>query len=418
MKILIINTSEKSGGAAVAANRLMKALQKADVSVKMLVRDKQTNPQDVVSVNDSSGKRLVNRFRFLWERGIIFLANRLSRKNLFQVSIANTGIPIEEHPLVKEADIIHLHWINQGFLSLDDMNALIRTGKPIVWTLHDLWPATGICHYPSSCERYELQCYRCPKQVVHPLWDLAKEVFNKKKKLDLQAVHFVGCSEWITHKARLSYLLKNAGFHSIPNPIDTNVFHPVDRNEARMRLHLPLDKYLLFFAAARLSDNRKGANYLIEACRLLTDKYGERIEILLMGKGSKELTEVVPFPINELGYISDDAQIVDAYSSSDLFVIPSLEDNLPNTIMESMACGTPCVGFDTGGIPEMIDHKINGYVAKYKNAKNLADGIDWVLSHGDHSSLSRLCTEKVFQNYKEEVIADRYISLYDNLLTN
>ena len=138
MKVVLLNTSELTGGAAVAANRLMKALRKSGVEASMLVRDRKTDDPHVVSIDDSRMKRRLNFLRFVWERLVILICNLFSRKNLFQVSIANTGTDLSKHPLVQEADVIHLHWINQGFLSLADIRKLINTGKPIVWTLHDL----------------------------------------------------------------------------------------------------------------------------------------------------------------------------------------------------------------------------------------------------------------------------------------
>ncbi|WP_293739926.1 glycosyltransferase family 4 protein [uncultured Parabacteroides sp.] len=400
MKIVILNTSERTGGAAVAAGRLGKALEQAGVQVNRLVRD----------------DTWLNCFRFYWERLIIFLCNHLNRKNLFAVSFANTGMDLSGHPLVKDADIIHLHWINQGFLSVSDLGKLIDSGKPIVWTLHDLWPATAICHYPDECEKYQSRCSHCPLQVTNSLFDLANWTYNRKKRIGLDKVHFVGCSKWITEMAKRSSLLEVASFTSIPNPIDTSVFKPLVKKDSRERFQLPKDKLLLLFAAAKLSDRRKGAAHLIEACSILKQYYTDKIEIVLMGNGSEELCQALPFKVNSLGYISDISTMVAVYSCADLFVIPSLEDNLPNTIMESMACGTPCVGFEIGGIPEMIDHRVNGYVASYKDASDLANGIQWVLEHEDRLALSDACVKKVQENYAEEVVAGQYTALYTKLL--
>ncbi|MDF9830956.1 glycosyltransferase family 4 protein [Parabacteroides sp. PF5-6] len=417
MKILIVNTSERTGGAAVAANRLLKALRKQGVEAAFLVRDRSSRAAEVYAVDRGSWlEKQKNRWRFLWERLIIFCCNKGKRKNLFQVSIANTGTDISRHPLVQEADVIHLHWINQGFLSLDDIQALIDTGKPVVWTLHDLWPATAICHYPGTCEKFELECYHCPKLVDRPLWDLARAVFRQKQSLALAKVAFVGCSRWITEQAQRSALLRQAAFHSIPNPIDRDVFQPIDRAQARESFALPVHKCLILFAAAKLSDDRKGANYLLEACRILKETTTLPIEVVLMGSGSDELINAFSFPVNELGYISEDRKKVMAYAGANLFVSPSLEDNLPNTIMEAMACGTPCVGFDTGGIPEMIDHQANGYVARYKDPKDLAAGILWVLENREAKTLSSACLEKVERSYSEAVVAGRYMNLYEALL--
>lgn len=415
MKIVLINTSEVTGGAAVAANRLMKALRKAGVEASMLVRDKKTDDPHVFSVNTSYLKRKINLIRFTWERIVIFLCNFLSKKNLFQVSIANTGTDISKHPLVQEADIIHLHWINQGFLSLSDLQKLIETGKPIVWTLHDLWPLTAICHYPGECEKYTSDCHQCPKMKRNPFYDIATSTFEKKKRMGLSTITFVGCSQWILEKAKKGVLLNSARSISIPNPIDTTTFQWRDRQTARKRFDLPSDKYLLLFAAAKVSDNRKGAVFLIEACERLKEVYQDRMEIVLMGNSSEELIRQFPFKVNTLGYISDQASMVSAYACADMFVIPSLEDNLPNTIMEAMACGTPCVGFHIGGIPEMIDHLKNGYVAAYKDTADLAKGIQWIIAHQESLRLREACIHKVQEYYQESVVIDKYLSLYHSL---
>lgn len=399
MKIIMVNTTEFVGGAAVAASRLGRALIRAGIHVNKLNRK----------------NTWLNRFRFYWERLIIFLSNHLNRNNLFTVSIANTGTNIFSHSLVKEADIIHLHWINQGFLSLKDIKKMIYSGKPVIWTLHDLWPATAICHYPDKCNKYQFKCSQCPLQNSSSIYDLADWTYERKKQIGLSKVHFVGCSTWITEMAMKSSLLKGASFSTIPNPIDISIFKPMNKIEARSLLHLHKDKFLLLFAAAKLSDKRKGASFLVEACSLLKQKFGDRIEIVLMGNSSEELSEAIPFKVNSLGYISDQSTMIAIYSSADLFIIPSLEDNLPNTIMESMACGTPCVGFKTGGIPEMIDHKVNGYIANYMDAEDIATGIQWVLGNKDQKALSAACVKKVRENYSEEIVSEKYLELYHSI---
>ena len=402
MNICLLNTSGHTGGAAIAASRLTAALEKAGVHVSLLIRE------------DTK----VNFFRFVWERFVIFICNKFSRKNLFQVSIANTGTDIRRHPLVSNADIIHIHWINQGFLSLKDIGKLIDTGKPILWTMHDLWAATGICHYPGECVKYIDFCKECPMVAEHPLWDLAKSRYLKKQSLNLSKITFVGCSNWIAKMAKDSDLLRNARFLSIPNPINTSIFKPVNKTTAKQQLHLPTDKQIVLFAAAKLSETRKGLPFLIEACSLLKERYSKEVEILLMGGHSEDFNRLFPFKVNSLGYITDMEKMVLSYSSADVFVIPSLEDNLPNTIMESMACGTPCVGFNTGGIPEMIDHKANGYVAGYKDANDLAMGITWVLENPDNLDISQSCIDKVEKNYSEKVVTEKYIQLYEKLIQN
>ncbi|GHV64847.1 glycosyl transferase [Bacteroidia bacterium] len=416
MKILILSTSERNGGAAIAANRLMHALNKAGQEAKMLVRDKQTKDERVVSINTNWFAKKINFIRFAWERWVIFVHNRFNKKNLFAVSIANTGTDISKHPLVQEADILHLHWLNQGFLSLKNIRQLIATGKPVVWTMHDMWAGTGICHYSRDCMRFTDSCCNCPYLRKSTKNDLSHKMFVKKNTLFLESnIHFVGCSHWIAEKAKASWNLRHAAISNIPNPIDTTLFRPFGKATAREKFNLPVDKKLILFAAAKLSDTRKGMDYFVEACRSLLVEVGNMVEVVLLGgKMAEQL--VLPLKTNPLGYLKTPSDIVAAYAACDIFVIPSLEDNLPNTVMEAMACGTPCVGFNVGGIPEMIDHKKNGYVAEYKSASDLAAGILWVLDNVVRLSLSEACVKKVLTNYAEAVVAKQYTELYESML--
>ena len=397
MKIVILNTSERTGGAAVAAGRLGKALRQAGIQVDKLIRE----------------NTWLNRFRFYWERLIIFLCNHLNRKNLFAVSIANTGMDLSGHPLVKDADIIHLHWINQGFLSLKDIEEMLKLNKPIVWTMHDMWPCTGICHHARDCEKFQMICESC-FFLKSKGKDLSTSVFDKKLSLYKEAnITFVGCSRWLSGKAKKSYLLRDKTVLSIPNPIDTEVYHPMDQDMTRELLGLPSGKRLLLFGALNVTDKRKGIDYLIEALRKIEK---QDVELVVFGQAKDDIRGLFPVPIHSMGYLSDESKIVALYNAVDMFITSSLEENLPNTIMESMACGTPCVGFEIGGIPEMIDHKINGYVASYKDASDLANGIRWVLEHEDQQALSDACVKKVQENYTEEVVAKQYMALYKRLL--
>lgn len=397
MKVVIINTSECIGGAAVAAGRLGKALKQSGIQVEKLVR---------------KGTWL-NRFRFYWERLIIFLYNHLNRKNLFAVSIANTGTDLSGYPSVRDADIIHFHWINQGFLSLKDIEALVKLNKPVVWTMHDMWPCTGICHYASDCEKFQTECESC-FFLKSKGKDLSTFIFDKKLSLYKDAnITFVGCSRWLSDRAKKSYLLRNKTVLSIPNPIDTKVYHLMDQGTARELLGLPLGKRLLLFGALNVTDKRKGIDYLIEALRKIEK---QNVELVVFGQVKDDIRGLFPVPIHSMGYLSDESKIVALYNAVDMFITSSLEENLPNTIMESMACGTPCVGFATGGIPEMIDHCVNGYVANYKDASDLANGIRWILEHMDRQALSEACVKNVQENYTEEVIVMKYLSLYQNIL--
>ena len=413
MKVLILSTFESIGGAAIAAKRLMEALVRSGLDVEMLVRDKQTDDSKVISINTSYWCKIWNKILFYWERFIIYLFNKQKRSTLFRVSIANAGHDISSHPLVQEADIIHLHWINQSFLSLGDIESLGKSGKPIVWTMHDMWPCTGICHHARDCQNYYSLCKSC-FFLKSDRRDLSTYVFNKKVRLyERMNITFVGCSVWLAQRAQQSYLLRDKQIESIPNPIDVAVFKPAKQRNMRQLLGLPLDKKLLLFGALNVTDERKGVQFLIEALNSFTDL--SKIDLVIFGKVKKEIEDMFPVVIHSMGYISNENEIVNIYNAVDLFVTSSLEENLPNTIMEALACGIPCVGFHVGGIPEMIDHKENGYVAKYMDASDLALGIQWILDNKENRDLSNACIRKVHEVYKDSVVALKYKLLYEEL---
>ncbi|MBR8704633.1 glycosyltransferase family 4 protein [Bacteroides pyogenes] len=416
MRVLIINTSERTGGAAVAAGRLLEALKNNGVKAKMLVRDKQTDRPSVVEIN----RNWLQVWRFVWERVLIWKANRFRRNNLFAVSIANTGTDITSLPEFQQADIIHLHWINQGMLALTDIRSILETGKAVVWTMHDMWPCTGICHHARECTRYEEECRHCPFLYGGgSKKDLSTRIFRKKKKLyEAAPVTFVACSRWLEEKAKASALLAGHRIVSIPNAINTNLFKPHDKKEARRRCNLPSEGKLLLFGSVKITDKRKGIDYLIESCKLLAEQHPEwkeSLSVVAFGNRSEELQDLLPFRVHALPYVKNEHELADIYNAVDLFVTPSLEENLPNMIMEAMACGVPCVGFDTGGIPEMIDHLHNGYVAQYKSAEDFANGIHWVLTEKDYAELSAQACRKAMGNYSESAIAKKYINIYNQI---
>lgn len=402
MKVLLINTSETAGGAAIAAARLMEALNQNGVKAKMLVRDKRTERLTVAALPPSP----LLWFKFAWERGIIWLHNRFSMRNLWQLDVANVGTDITALPEFQEADVIHLHWVNQGFLSLSDLRRILQSGKRVVWTLHDQWPYTAICHYSGDCQRYQQSCHHCPQLQAPSAHDLSWRVFQQKKALLRQHhVTFVGCSQWIADLARKSSLLTGQKVVSIPNAIPSAVFHPMDRAAARMEHHLPLNRQLVLFGSFKVTDERKGVRYLAEAYKLLAQKPA----IVVVGQATEAVATLFGNDFYCVDYITDEHRMASLYAAVDAYVTPSLQDNLPNTIAEAMSCGTPCVGFATGGIPEMIDHLQNGYVAKYCDAADLARGIEYVLSH----DLSQQAHDKAAYKYSEVHVAQQYIKQYE-----
>jgi glycosyltransferase involved in cell wall biosynthesis len=418
MKIVLLNTSERIGGAAIAANRLMRALGKAGHEVHMLVRDKQTDDERVVSVNTSWLKAKINFLRFAWERFVIFAHNRFSRKNLFSISIANTGTNISRHPLVKSADIIHLHWINQGFLSLKNIRQLTKLGKPIVWTMHDMWAATGICHHAYICERFKEECGSCLSLQVPKVNDLSHKIFQKKSFIRDGGIHFVTVSSWLKQKAASSNITKNSTIQVIPNAIDINLFRLENKTSIRVDLAWPTDKKIILMGAAKLDNPIKGFDYLREALSILI-KTSNRSDYLLVLFGSikddSDFLTHLPIPHKYIGSVSDARQLAKLYQAADVTVVPSLYETFGQTISESMACGCPAVSFDNSGQTDIIDHKITGYLAKYKNVEDLANGIEYCLEN--LQNLSVAARKKVENSYSEEVVAGQHVELY-NSVTN
>lgn len=416
MRILIVNTSERTGGAAIAAGRLTEALKSHGIKAKMLVRDKQTDRISTVALG--GGWKQVRKF--VWERVVIWINSHFRRERLFSVDIANTGNDITRLPEFKEADLIHLHWINQGMLSLKVIRKILASGKPVVWTMHDMWPCTGICHHARTCTAFHSECGACPMIYSQKRKDLSTRIFRQKQRLYASGgIHFVTCSHWLEGMAKQSALLANQPVSVIPNPISTTLFHPMKQTEARQKLALPTEGKLILFGSVKLTDKRKGIDYMVEACRLLAKQHPalkEQLALVAVGMHAAELQPLVPFKVHNMGYVREEHQLVEIYNAADLYVIPSLDENLPNTIMEAMACGTPCVGFPTGGIPEMIDHLKNGYLTKEHSAEQLAEGIYTLLTTPAYESLSHEAVAKVNACYSERSVANQYGQLYAKLL--
>lgn len=415
MKVLLINKSYQTGGAAIAARRLWKSLLKLKVDTIFMVFDETSvEEKNLIVLTKSLYEKLRWWFNFIFER-IYFLPHEKNKSVRFAFSPAITGKRISRHKAVQNADIIHLHWFNQGFLSLKNMEELIDLGKPLVWTLHDMWAFTGGCHYNNDCLNFTGDCGKCPYLKYPGKHDLSWRILRKKKNIYSKAnITFVTCSSWLKTEAEKAAILVGKEILSIPNPIDSELYCPANRDEVRKKLNLPLERKLILFGAANVNDPRKGIRYLLDALSHI--KQTDEIEMVLFGKNGNLVASSLPYKTNDFGLIHSVRDLVQLYQAADLFVLPSLQDNLPNTVMESLACGTPVVAFNTGGIPEMVGHKQNGYLAKYKSSEDLASGIEWVLSNNANNLLGKAAREKVLQCYSEKVVAEKYIQLYQTLL--
>ena len=419
MKILLVNTSSATGGAAVATRRLMNALEKSGAEVKMLVRDKDDEEDDKVIALSPSWKL---KWNFLWERFVIWVHNKLSRKNLFAVDIANTGTDITSLPIFHEADIIHLHWVNQGFLSLKNINKILTSGKPVVWTLHDMWPCTAICHHAHQCNGFVQDCSQCA-HLQFPKWEnLPHRVFLQKKQIYSKGnLHLVSVSNWLRQQVKRSALTCSLPSSVIPNTLSLQQFKLGDKVEARRQLKLPADKFIVIFGAARIDDSIKGFPLLLKAIGLLisSGRYKkDDLHLAFFGK-IKYPTQVLPLiPVDytDLGWIDNAEKLSVAYASADVVVCASRYETFGQTLIEAQACGCIPVSFGNSGQADIITHLKNGYLAEAYSIDDLANGIHWALTEGKMCISAKDMREEVVQRYSSEVVAEQYITLYENIL--
>lgn len=419
MKIVHLSTWDTNGGAAIAAFRTHKAMLNNGLDSTFLVQTKTGTDSDVVSYTEGFLSKKLAFGRFVWER-LTFLPHEVSKNIRFAFSTANTGIDITSHPLFKQADVINLHWTNFGFLSLSSLRKVFESGKPVIWTLYDMWAFTGGCHYSEGCMNFQSHCGNCHFLRNPSPKDLSFSVFEQKIKA-FQSDNFtvVGCSNWLTETAQSGALFRNIQTKQIFTPIDSSLFKAKDKAKARTELGLSASKKLVLFGAMNTQDKRKGFQYLAESLDFLKKwKENDEIELVVFGKANEEVLNALPFKVNNLGTINSTEKLINIYSAVDVLVVPSLEDNLPNTITEALSCSTPVVAFDAGGMPEMIDHLQNGFIAKFKSSEDLAKGILTILESDNYQALCTNARLKIEDNFSEKIIAQKYRQLYNSVLNN
>lgn len=403
LKIVLLSYHNQNGGAGIACGRLAEALKKAGHQVNYLVQEK-TGNDGSVALNNSPVKKAMSWLRFILER-LAYLPFEKNKVVRFLFNPGKYGRDISQHPLIQEADIIHLHWVNFGMLSIQNIKQLLDTGKPVYWTLHDMWAFTGGCHHSGACLNFQVACGNCAEFIKNPSTnDLSHQLWQKKFNAFQQPnLHIITCSDWLKERAATSSILKNQPIQSIPNAIDTELFKPGNKADAKKSLSLDPEKKYILFVAMRVNAPKKGFNYLEKALQGL-DK--TTTELIVVGN-AQDLPEL-HLKAHVMGHISSPEKMIQIYQAADVFVTPSLEENLPNTIMEAMACGTPCVGFKIGGIPEMIDHAVNGYVAEYQSSEDLAKGLRWTLVNAPEQA----ARQKAESSYAEAIIAAKHVNYY------
>ena len=409
MKVLLLNTADISGGAARAAYRLHRGLITAGIDSQMLVQSKAGDDYTVL-VNETKIQKGLAKLRpALDSLPVKFYSNRT--KTLFSPAyLPSLGLADRINAL--KPDVVHLHWINAGMLRIEE---LAKIKAPLVWSLHDMWAFTGGCHYDENCAGYKQHCGHCKILASFKGNDLSRRTYNRKSKVfgSIESLTVIGLSQWMVKCAEESSLFSSKRVECLPNPIDTDVFSPFDKLQARALFNLPTNKKLILFGAmGATSDPRKGFNELTDALSLLER---DDVELVVFGSNRPKESQDFKYKAHYLGHLHDDVTLRVLYSAADVMVVPSLQENLSNAIMESLACATPVVGFDVGGNSDLVDHQINGYLAKPLDTIDLANGIDWVLNVENYDQFCEKAREKVVTTFATRLVAKQYIELYQQV---
>lgn len=383
MNVLHISTSDIKGGAATAAQRLHKALLKAGIDSKMLVKNKCSDGENIFAAEGNKIKIVYRSIiNYLYYKMFDFQYNKRSHE-IFP--IIKAGVDITKNEIYKKADIIHLHNIIGGYLTLEILEKILKSDKRVVWTLHDMWAFTGGCHYSRSCRKYENMCFACKLLKSDKKNDLSRKLFDFKAKIYNNETSIICTSHWLKNKAQKSALLQELEIDVIANILDESVFKKIDKNIARDILNLEEGKkYILFGAIRAVNDSRKGWDLLRLSLNQLNKDYPEledNTEILVFGASHSENINELPYKTIFMGKINDEISLSLIYNAADLFVGPSREEAFGQTFNESIFCGTPVVAFRNTGAEDIIKHKKNGYLAENTNIFDLAEGIKWALDN-------------------------------------
>lgn len=412
MRITILSTLDVVGGAFKAAYRLHRGLIEKGEDSKMLVSVKTIDDYTVFSNSKKSTRRLQTILPVINKLPLIFYRKR-KREPFTPSWISSPAIKKLES---FESQIIHLHWIINGFISI---RAIKKIKKPLVWTIHDMWIFTGGCHYAGDCKKYITGCNCCPILNSKRKNDLSKRIFDNKLRLwENLNLTIVSPSQWLANCAKESLILRNTRIEVVPYNINTKTYKPINKKIARKIMNLPQSKSILLFGATNgLGDKRKGISYLLDALHKISSDKRMELSVVVFGSLQPEIPLTTEFEIIYMGEFKDDQSLAIIYSCADVFIAPSIEDNLPLTVMESLACGTPVVAFNIGGMPDMIEHKINGYLATPLNTDDLANGIQWILEDPVRKrSLEKAARIKVMENYTTDLVVEKHMEIYSRLL--
>jgi len=415
------------GGAGNAAYRLHKGLESIGIDSTMLVLNKRSGDPSVKVIPSNYSGRIADCLDApsynspLWNQQVQNWLQLLSAypnrpKGLEMFTNAESGVRLDLIQEIQDADVINFHWV-AGVVDYSNA-ALALKDKTLVWTLHDMNPFTGGCHYAGDCQKYKSSCKACPQLGSDKSEDLSQQVWTQKlyTTQNLQ-LNIVTPSRWLGRCARESALFSKLPIHVIPYGFPLDVFKPYPKDSIRRNSNISESAKIILFGADSVTNQRKGFSYLLDALNRLSLNNSHEYILMTFGSIPDGLEIPSKYKLLNAGKISNENQLAMLYSMADLFVLPSLEDNLPNTVIEAMACGLPVVGFDIGGVPDMVEHKQTGYLAKPKDTADLIEGIKWIVSAYDSGvDFTRRCRQHVEDNYTAEAQARSYSDLYTNLV--
>lgn len=427
LKVVHLNASS-AGGAFVAAQRLSEALnQRPDIDSEHWVFE---GGEGDFHLWANNWLRRKWAFALHALEKLDFLRHERERSVRFAFSHGKTGVNVAAWRVIQQADVVHLHWVNKGFVSLNGLDALLRGKQKVVWTCHDMWPFTGGCYHPRGCDHFERRCGECAYLKKPAEGDLSRRVFTAKQQIFQSSeahLQFVTPSQWLKDQALKSGVLTSklrAQIEVIPNPIDTDYFHPVsdtagirELDESATPSSMSVQKpFTLMFAAANLGNAAKGFAEFRDLCNALYANGYTQLKALVVGENRLgDLGLLCDF--EALGFIADSQKMRDAYWATDVYVTTSHEENLPTTIMESLSCGVPVAAFAVGGIPEMVDvddtHR-TGWLVPKMDVDSLVRHIAayMALDNDGRAQIQRNCRTAALAKYSAESIALAYQRVY------
>ncbi len=409
MKVLHVISGSLQAGAARGALWLHHGLLKKSVQSRILSTHNDVSEPEILSVyNNSFTDGLLRKLRLAVDILPAYFYRQRKRR-LFSSALG--GINLTSHPAYKDADLIHLHWINAGMLSLSEIH---KIDKPVVWTVRDMWPFTGGCHYALDCEKYKTGCGFCPLLGSKSERDLSSWNFKRKIKSLPENLQPVAISKWVRDCAESSPILSGKNTQVIHNCVDPALFTPVNRDTARSKLGWNNNEKIILGGALGLSSPWKGFASLINAVRLLGGDY----KLALFGDTDDLCAEWKELLNYDLGRLYSAQELSTAYSAADLFIAPSHQEAFGKTLIEAMSCEAPVVAFNATGPADIVSHQSTGWLAEPFSAESMAEGIRWCCANNHNNQLGKGGRQRVIDLFSPDVIAGKYHDLYNSILNN